>query len=462
MLKSLRRPEGEYKALFALMIPIILQNLASSALGLCDTLMVGILGQNELGGLNQANTVFFVFQLFTFGIMSGGSVLIGQYWGKRDIGAINRVMGMSFYLAFGVSMLAATAIFIFPQEIMSITTNDPALIDCAARYSRIVAYSFVLNSISMVYISAQRSAENSSLGMVVLITSMVTNIFLNWVLIFGKLGAPAMGIEGAAIATFISRVIEFLMVVVYMFFIDKRIPVMIKKMLKPGKVIAQDYIKYATPVVINETLWSAAYSMYAVVYGHMQGASDIIAAYSVTGSIERIMLVLCNGVGTAAAVIISKQIGEGRKKFEVLKTGNWLLKLSVITGLITAILPLITEKYLLDGFIYEVFNISGAAMGIGHMMMLVTVVRVIVKTYNYMIIVGILRGGGNVKTAAVLDVLFMYIWSVPGCFIAALVFDAPIEVVYIFSLSEDIIKAVVGGWLVHRGEWIHDVTRNNI
>ena len=291
MFKTLRRPEGEYKALFALMIPIILQNLASSALGLCDTLMVGVLGQNELGGLNQANTVFFVFQLFTFGIMSGGSVLIGQYWGKKDIGAINRVMGMSFYLAFGVSMLAATAVFLFPSEIMAITTNDPALIDCAARYSKIVAYSFVLNSISMVYISAQRSAENSSLGMVVLVSSMAINVFLNWVLIFGKLGAPAMGLEGAAIATLISRIIEFLMVAVYMLFIDKRIPLMPKKMLKPGKIIAGDYIKYATPVVINETLWSTAYSMYAVVYGHMQGASDIIAAYSVTGSIERIILV---------------------------------------------------------------------------------------------------------------------------------------------------------------------------
>lgn len=462
MFKTLRRPEGEYKALFALMIPIILQNLASSALGLCDTLMVGVLGQNELGGLNQANTVFFVFQLFTFGIMSGGSVLIGQYWGKKDIGAINRVMGMSFYLAFGVSMIAATAVFLFPSEIMAITTNDPALIDCAARYSKIVAYSFVLNSISMVYISAQRSAENSSLGMVVLVSSMAINVFLNWVLIFGKLGAPAMGLEGAALATLISRIIEFLMVLVYMLFIDKRIPLMPKKMLKPGKVIAGDYIKYATPVVINETLWSTAYSMYAVVYGHMQGASDIIAAYSVTGSIERIMLVLCNGVGTAAAVIISKQIGEGKQKREVIDTGKWLLKLSLITGLATALLPLITERFLLDGFIYEVFNISGAAMGIGHMMMLVTVIKVIVKTYNYMIIVGILRGGGNVKTAAVLDVLFMYVWSVPACFVAALVLGAPIEVVYILALSEDIIKAVVGGIIVHRGEWVRDLTRNDI
>ncbi|MBQ2743002.1 MAG: MATE family efflux transporter, partial [Oscillospiraceae bacterium] len=181
MIKTLRRPRGEYSALFALMIPIILQNLASSSLGLADTLMVGVLGQNELGGLNQANTIFFVIQLFTFGIQSGGSVLIGQYWGKRDIGAINRVMGMSFYLSFAVGMLTATAIFFFPTQIMSFTTNDPALIDCAARYARIVAYSFVLNSLSMVYIGAQRNAENSTLGMVVLVSSSAINIALNYI-----------------------------------------------------------------------------------------------------------------------------------------------------------------------------------------------------------------------------------------------------------------------------------------
>jgi len=343
---------------------------------------------------------------------------------------------------------------------MAFTTNDPALIDCAARYGRIVAYSFVLNSISMVYISAQRSAENSTLGMVVLVSSMAVNVFLNWVLIFGKLGAPAMGLEGAATATFISRVIEIVMVAVYALFIDKRIPFMVKKLFVPGKIIAKDYIKYATPVVINETLWSFGYSMYAVVFGHMQGAADIVAAYSVTGSLERIMLVLCNGVGTAAAVIISKQIGEGRKTHEVVETGNWLLNLSLITGFITAILPFVTERFLLDSVVYKVFNISAAAEAIGHMMVIMTVIKVIVKTYNYMVIVGVLRGGGNVRLAMVLDVIFMYLWSIPACFIAAFVFDAPILVVYLLSMSEDIIKAVVGGLILRRGNWVVNVTRD--
>lgn len=462
MFKTLRRTGAEYKALFALMIPIILQNLASSSLGLADTLMVGALGQNELGGLNQANTVFFVLQLFTFGIQSGGSVLIGQYWGKRDIGTINRVMGMSFYLSFAVSVIAATAIFIFPEQIMSITTNDPALIDCAARYSRIVAYSFVINSLSMVYIGAQRNAENPRLGMVVLISSMVTNVFLNWVLIFGRLGAPAMGLEGAAIATVVSRVAEVVMVAVYAIFFDKRLPFMAKKLLVPGKIIARDYIKYATPVVINETLWSFGYSMYAVVFGHMQGAADVVAAYSVTGSLERIMLVFCAGVGTSAAVIISKAIGEGKSREEVVKTGNWLLSLSAVTGILTAVLPLVTERFLLDSVVFRVFNVSDAAKGIGHMMVLATALRVVFKTYNYMVIVGVLRGGGNVRGAMLLDIIFMYFWSVPACFIAAFAFDASITVVFLFAVSEDVIKAIVGGLILRRGNWVRNLTRDSM
>ena len=462
MLKTLRRPAAEYRALLALMLPIILQNLASSSLGLADTLMVGALGQNELGGLNQANTVFFVLQLFTFGIQSGGSVLIAQYWGKRDLGAINRVMGMSFYLSFIFTLLTSTAITLFPAQIMSLTTNDPMLVDCAARYSKIVAYSFVLNSLTLVYLGAQRNAGNSKLGMTVLVSSMLINVFLNWVLIFGKLGFPALGLEGAAYATFTARIFEVVFVAVYALFVDKKIPLMPKKLLCPGKIIAKDYIKYATPVVINETLWSFGYSMYAVVFGHMHGAADIVAAYSITGSLERIMLVLCGGVGTAAAVIIGNEIGEGKSREKVIKTGNWLLTLSVITGLITALFPLLTNIFLLDPVVFRVFEVTSEAKDIVRMMILVTAVRVIFKTYNYMVIVGVLRGGGNVRVAMVLDIIFMYLWSIPACIVAAFVFDASITTVFLLAVSEDAIKAVIGGLLLRRGDWVRNLTRDNV
>lgn len=462
MIQTLRRPRADYKALLTLMIPIVLQNLASSSLGLADTLMVGTLGQNELGGLNQANTVFFVLLLFTFGIQSGGSVLLGQYWGKRDIGTMNRVMGMSFYISLGFTLITSTVVYIFPEAVMGLTTNDPALIDCAARYAKIVTYSYVLNSVTLVYVGALRSAEDSRLGMIVLVASSAINIFLNWVLIFGKLGAPALGLEGGAIATFVSRVVEIIIVAVHMLFFNKKVPIMPKEFFRPGKVICRDYIKYVTPVVINETLWSTGYSMYAVIFGHMRDAADIVAAYSITSSIERIMLVMAAAIGTSAAVIISKEIGAGKKKHEVVKTGKWLLALSAVLGVFSALLPVLADRFLLDGVMYKVFSVSAAAEKIGHTMVLITALRIVFKTYNYMVIVGVLRGGGNVRAAMVLDVIFMYTWSIPACIVAAFVFDAPISVVYLLAASEDIVKAVVGGFVLRPGNWVRNLTRDDI
>ncbi len=462
MVNSLRRPRGEYRKLFALMIPIVLQMLATSSLSLADTLMVGILGQNELAGLNQANTVFFIVQLFTFGIQSGGSVIIAQYWGKKDVATINRVMGISFYMSFAFSMITSTAIFLFPEAIMGLTTNDPALVDCAARYSKYVCYSFVFNSLTLVYVGAQRNAGNSRLGMSVLVSSMAVNLFLNWVLIFGHLGAPKLGIEGAALATLISRVYEFVFITIYALFVDKRLPLMFKKLFVPGKVIFGDYLKYATPVVVNEVLWSFAYSMYAVIYGHMQGAADIVAAYSITGNVEKILLVFGNAVGSAAAVVIGNEIGKGKQKEEVISTGNWLLKLSVITGVLTAVLPLLINTFMMDSVIFKVFSVTEGAKEISRMMMYVLIIRVIFKTYNYMVIVGVLRGGGQVKTGMVLDVIFMYCFSIPACLIAAFVFKAPITVVYLLAVAEDVLKGIAGGFLLRDGSWVRDITRSNV
>ena len=138
------------------------------------------------------------------------------------------------------------------------------------------------------------------------------------------------------------------------------------------------------------------------------------------------------------------------------------MNLSLITGLFTALLPFATERLLLDSLIFKVFEVTPAAMEIGHMMMLFTVIKVIVKTYNYMVIVGVLRGGGNVKMAAVLDIIFMYLWSIPACMIAAFVFNAPITVVFLLSMSEDVIKAIVGGLLLRRGDWVRNLTRDEL
>ena len=198
-----------YRNAAQLALPIILQNLCTTMLGLMDTFMVGALGEAPLAAVLVANTPVFVIQLVIFGLQSGSSVLISQFWGKGDTDSINRVLGLGWYVAGAIALLFAGVMTFFPVPLMSLLTDNQELVPLAAGYARIVGPSYIFNSLTGVYVGAHRSMENPKLGMIIFAVSMCTNVFLNWVFIFGNLGAPALGVEGAAIATLISRVVEF-------------------------------------------------------------------------------------------------------------------------------------------------------------------------------------------------------------------------------------------------------------
>ncbi|MFR1618414.1 MAG: MATE family efflux transporter [Dysosmobacter welbionis] len=215
MFRHLHREPGFYKRLFLLALPLILQNLITTSLGFVDTFMVGMLGQNELSAVTAANTPIYLLQIIILGLLSGLSVLASQYWGKGDTDSINRCMGVSLYAGLIIAVSVAAVLFFFPLHVMALVTNNDLLIELGAPYLRIVGLSYIFNTISSVYIGMQRSTENPAMGMIVFGISMLTNTGLNYILIFGKFGAPALGITGAAIATLTSRVLEFVIVAVY-------------------------------------------------------------------------------------------------------------------------------------------------------------------------------------------------------------------------------------------------------
>jgi len=449
-----------YKTLLSLVLPIALQNLINSSLALADTVMVGMLGQNELAGMSLANTPFFVAMLFVFGIQSGGAVLISQYWGKKDIATINRVMGLSIYFAGALSFLFGTAVFFFPREIMGITTNNPQLLDVAARYGRIVAYSYFFNCISSVYLGVQRSMGNPKVGLAVLCTSMALNTFLNWVLIFGKLGAPALGVEGAAIATLISRVVELVLVLIYAFVFSGEFKLMPKYIFKPGKLILGDYAKYTAPVIMNETFWGLGTSIFPIVFGHMQDSSDIVSASSIAGTIQNLVCALVFGLANATAVIIGNSIGAGKSRDEIFSIGKKLSFLSVLIGAFAGGLLLLATFTVVQQFVFPLFGLTENAQRIATMMLCVLSAALIGVSYNTNNIVGILRGGGDVRAGMIIDVLFMYVYAVPAAILSGLVFKADITLVYILIKLEEIIKVAVGFARFISGKWIKNVTRD--
>ncbi|MGI5899857.1 MAG: MATE family efflux transporter [Christensenellales bacterium] len=453
-----KRDSASYKRVFSLALPILLQNLISSSMTMVGMAMIGSLGQTELSGLTLANSLFFVSTLFVFGIQSGGSVLMAQYWGKRDTGMINRIMGLSSFFAGAITFVFALAVTIFPHQIMSITSDNPALVDVAARYGRIVAFSFFLNSLTMVQVGAQRSAENPRFGMIVLSLSMGVNVFLNWVFIYGKLGVAAMGVEGSALATLIARIFELGIAVVYVVLGKKRIPFEPRAFFLPGKKAVKQFLQYAAPVVLNETLWGLGMSLYPIIYGHMITASDNVAAYSVTGNLDKILTVGIYAIANAAAIIIGNKSGMGASKKELYETGKWLHALAFATSAAASLMLASLAFFGSEKFLFKIFDLTPNAQRITINMMYTMSVVYLFKCFNATNLVGILRGSGDVKTVMLIDVLALYLFSLPAAVIAALVVKADMTVVYIWISLGDAIKMLIGMKRFTGKNWIRNVT----
>ena len=442
------------------MLPMILQNLVTNFMALADSFMVGALGETELAAVTMANSVFYVLSLIIFGIQSGTGVLVAQYYGKGRLDAINRIMGMGYYVSLGLTALIALLAFFFPLQLMQLVTNNPDLWEPGAEYARIVGFSYVCMAFSGVYIAVQRSMENPGLGAILLTVSGALNILLNYMFIFGKWGAPAMGCAGAAVATLLSRVFEVL-VVTGCFFRSKRLPVKPGLMLRPGRIIAGDFIKYSLPVVLNEGMWSLAMSLYSIIMGHMPNSTPILAAYTIAGNIDRMAAVALFAAGNATAVIIGRDIGCGDTK-EIYGKGVALNFVCFVTGIISMGILLTIRATLLDGFIFPLMDISAEAGELAKMMLAFIAVVMPLRSLNLCNIVGVFRGGGDVRFGLICDIGPLYCVCLPAAALCGLVFGLGITAVYVCICLDDFCKVFLCLPRLRSGKWINSVTRETL
>ena len=424
----LHREPGFYKRVFALAMPVVLQNLITTSLGFMDTFMVGLVGQEQMSAVTVSNVPIYIIQLIVFGLQSGSSVLISQFWGRGDREAINRVMGIGFFVAGGISTLCALIMGFFPRQVLLLITDNLRLVELGTPYIRIVGFSYILNSLSSIYIGMQRSIENPRFGMTVFAISTVCNTVGNYVLIFGKLGLPALGITGAAVATFFSRVVEFIISVTYALHC-KRMPLMPACILRPGKAIFRSFVKFSTPVLLNETLWGTGTSLYTVIMGHMAGSTDLISAYTVAGNIDKMVTVAIFGVAAAAAA--SNPSHSTSPLF-------WLI---------------------LQPHVLPLFSMSAVSASLCVTMMICYSLSAPLHAFATTGIVGVLRGGGDVRAAMFIDLLPLWLFTLPLLVLLGLILHAPIALFCFVMAMESALKVPFGLHRIHSGKWIHDVTK---
>lgn len=458
MLRFLRREPGFYKRTWLLALPIILQNLITTSLGFVDTFMVGLLGQSELSAVTAANTPIFLMQVIIFGLLSGLTVLVSQYWGKHDIEAINRCMGIALYTGVSIAAILALVLFLFPHTVMGLVTDNALLIRLGGPYLRIVGVSYIFNAASSVYVGTQRSTENPGMGLAVFTASMLLNTFLNYILIFGKFGAPALGITGAAAATLTSRVVEFVITAVYALR-NRRIPLMPAALFRPGTAFLGDFLKYSTPVLVNDSLWGLGTTLITAIIGHMAISEEMLAAYAIMGNIEKFSTVACYGIAGAAGVTVGKRIGEGASREEVYDVSWCLLLVTLLVGFIVSACIAVLLPTVFIPYLYPMFHLEGLSLRIAATMCVVFILMMPTKAFDITNITGILRAGGDVRVSAVIDVGSVWLVSLPITALSALVFDAPVALVCLGIQAEGLSKMPLGILRLRSRKWINDVTR---
>ncbi len=446
------RDKRFYKLLFSIALPIAVQNLITFMVSMVDTLMVGALGEIQLSAVSIANNLFFVLTILMFGLAGGSNIMISQYWGKGNVKTIHKILAIMYRVC-----LLITGIFIFialflPKYFMGIFTTDKAVIDFGASYLRIVCIGYLFYSITNCTIMMLRSVKTVSISIIVYTASLVVNSILNWIFIFGNLGAPELGIRGAAIATICARITEFSIVLVFMFIYERKIGLKIEHLLKLDKEILKDYVGLCTPVLCNELLWAIGASMISVIVGRM--GTEVVAANSINGVAHQFVTVFIFGMSNATAVIIGNTIGEGKK--EKAKEYAYSIGIfSVVMGCISGLMILLIKP-----FVVNFYNVSYSTKLIAMEIMTVTSGIIVFQSLASNFMMGVLRGGGDAKFVLINDLIFMWLVAIPGGFFVAFVLELPVALVFLVIKCDEILKSLTSVYRVISGKWINDVTKD--
>ncbi len=457
MLQALKRDRGFYRYLASLAAPIALQNLITFSLGLIDTLMVSRLGNDEMAAVTAANVPVFLLISIVFGVQSGVGILISQYWGKRDLQSISRAIGVAAFLGVSLALVIAVVLFLWPVEIMDLMSNKHHLSLLGAPYLRVIGFSYVFNMLSSIYVSAQRSVENASFGMKLFAMSTLLNTGMNYLLIFGKCGFPMLGVEGAAIATLLSRVAEFL-VCLFCALRSRTIPLDLRALLRPGWEMLRRFVKYASPVMLNELLWGLGNSMLTVILGHTTVSVAYLAANGVMGNLNRLFLVVCFGLGAATAVIIGKAIGEGQSRDELMALSKTLSWVTILVGTVLAAFALLLVPLLFRPVIFPLFELYDLSAHLATTLAVTGFATIPLHAYAISAVTGILRAGGDVLWSTVIDLAPQWVLALPLTAVLALAVDADPWFISLAIQAESFAKCPVCLWRIHSRKWIHDVT----
>lgn len=437
------------KKLLTLVMPIAFQQFMLALVSASDALMLGMLTQDALSAVSLAGQITFVENLFFAAMTIGLSMFAAQYWGKQDKISVEKIFAYVMKITAVVSLAFFLAGLCFPNALMRIFTNEQPLIDGGAIYLRTVSLSFFLTGISQIYLCTLKNTGKAAKSSVISSASVIINIVLNAVLIFGLFGFPKLEIAGAALATVISRAIEVIWCILET---AKKDCIKLKSsyIVHDDKSLRHDFWKYTTPVLGNEIVWGVGFTMYSVIMGHL--GTDAVAANSIANIVKNLVACFCLGLGSGGGIMVGNELGAG--KLELAKEyGRKLCKLSIICGAVSGLfLPAISP------LILAVSDLSDTATGYLRWMLVMCSYYMIGKSVNGTTIAGIFCAGGDSKFGFLCDTITMWCVTVPLGMIAAFALKLPVLAVYFIVNLDEIVKLPAVYRHYKKYKWVKDLT----
>lgn len=447
-----------YKTIFKIALPSAFQSLVSFLVVIADDIMVASLsdGVSAQAAVSQVNSITAFFTATILGCVSGSTVLISQYWGKKDTASIKKIFAIIVWFCLGIAIVAVTAAQLFPSAIVGlvIKSTETSVTALALKYFTIVAFSYIPYALSYSLVGMLRSVEVVRITLYITVASLFCNIGLNWILIFGHFGFPALGVAGAAIATVVTRVVELVMVWVFTFAVQKRLDIKIKELFTLDRQLFRDYIRFGLPVGVGDAQWALVGMMKSAIVGQL--GALFMAANNIASSMLNLGTMFTFSLAGGACIVVGKAVGEGDYK-KVREYSNTIQVMFAVIGVIMAAFVF---------FIRAPFaNLYGSARSdpevfrLATTMIAIVAVTIIGTSYHASCFVGINRGAGDGKFVMQVDLICGWLIVLPVTAVAAFVFHAPLPIVFLCTRIDQCFKWIIAFIRLRGDKWIKNVTR---
>ena len=435
------------KEIVRLAFPIALQQFMTALVGACDAIMLGKLSQDAMSAVSLATQVTFVFNLFMFAFMAGENMFVAQYYGKGDYTGISQVFSLVTKICGCIAVVFLAGTLFFPEQLMRILTNEETLIVLGSEYLRVIGISYVFSGIAQTFLAIMKNCGAVNMSTLINGVMVILNIALNAVFIFGLSGFPKMGIKGAALATVLATVVQFLWSVGYVLCRIRAVKFSLRSCEK--KLFGRFWQK-AVPLLINNLAWGIGFSMYSVIMGHL--GTDAVAANGIANISKNLVVCFCLGLGNAGSIVVGNRLGADRLQ-EAKEVGETLTKTAIIAGIVSGLVLIA-----LSPFITKMVDLTPTARGYLQKMLLISSYYIAGKSVNCMTIGGIFAAGGDSKFGMLCDSVTLWCIIVPlGC-ICAFILKLPVMIVYFVLNLDEIIKLPVVYKHYKKYKWIKNLT----